>query len=177
MKARFWFHCSSLDHGQRFVAFRKTPRHPAASEPPVPRLCVCSTVAACFASVLFPCGRPVHVYRTTRPRRSVAPRGVWDQAITGERWLIPPVELVKVETLPVDLVREAVLEISLYHDVTRKPSSRSLRIAEYARVIEVLGPRYTTRAEANLIRTWCQRHGIVDPGRWILDKADKESAA
>ena len=103
---RYWYHCSEVDHGPFLWAQRRLPRYPADGEPPVPRLCVCPDVPSCFAARLF-LPVPVHVYVTDRKRSAVRPRGVWDACITGERWIVDPVLLVRVRTVNPDLQVDA----------------------------------------------------------------------
>jgi hypothetical protein len=165
MRRRHWYHCSSIDHGDRWVAVRRTPVRPAREEPPVPRLCVCKTIPACFAAVLFLRG-PIHVYRTANPRRAVKPRGVWDQFITGERWLIPPVEMVRVATINTLTLRRVQGLIRRFHEQTGQCSDIRLRVAQYAIAVEVLGGEPWER---RLLAAWSRSCGFDDPRRYVLE--------
>lgn len=76
----------------------------ADKEPPTPRLCVAPTVAQALVAVWHE--GPVSVY-VTEARRTVPPSGVFDQCLTGERWIIPPVQLSRIGIIPADAVAEA----------------------------------------------------------------------
>lgn len=105
MRRRRWIHCSSQWHGERWTAQRRCPALvELTSEPKTPRLCVCATVAACFSATLFQ-GGDVCVYRTAREVGANAPRGVWDAAITGERWIVPPCVMELHSVIPASVVR------------------------------------------------------------------------
>ncbi len=172
MTRRHWYHCSAVDLGAAFVARRRPPVLRTPGEPLTPRLCVCDTVAACFAAVLFPDRRPVFVYRTQTPRRAVRPVGVWDQVITGERWLIPPVRMVRVAVIPRTAVANATAAIRLYHEATRKCSTAQLRVAQYAVATAALGPEYTSPRERRLVNRFCRKLGVGgDPEDFILTQA------
>lgn len=168
---RHWYHCTPHDKGPAFTADRRPPDLRADKEPLTPRLCVCDTPAACMAAVLFPEGRPVFVYRTEAPRNAVAPVGVWDRVITGERWLVPPVRMVKWDTLGPPTVEAISAAIRLYHWATRDKSSVHLRVAQYMIAVRVLGDRYTDPAERRLLARFARRLGIGDPEEFILSKA------
>lgn len=145
-RKRYWYHCSEIFHGEEWIATRKHRlRIKSDKEPDTPRLCVCSTVAACFAARMFL--NEVYIYRTKFPRRGISPRGVWDKEITGERWLIPPVELILIDTISKEVVDKCFVASKLYYETTKKKSNVRLRIAQYARCIEVLGNRYTSKRE------------------------------
>lgn len=176
MKPRFWYHCTTRDHGLTFVPARRGPLHHADREPDTPRLCVAETVAACFASVLFfPHGAAVFVYRTDRPRRANAPRRVWDASITGERWLVPPVMMVKVDTIRPGVVEEIQLPVYTYHRITRLKSDWRTRIAQYAHAANALGPKWVPNWEFRTVRRLARYAGITgDPGEWLYDQADKK---
>jgi hypothetical protein len=125
--------------------------------------------------VLFYRNKPVHVYCTLLPRRAVNPRGVWDKVITGERWLIPPVEMKLVEIIPEDLADRVHCAIRLYHQCTKQKSSLRLRLAQYAVAIKVLGPERSSRLEERIVRQFCEDLGIGDdPESYILNAAEKE---
>jgi hypothetical protein len=109
-----------------------------------PVLCVCSTVSSCFASRFFD-PAPVHVYRTPVPRRGIRPTGVWDQVVTGERWLIEG-WLVHERTVPVELVARATEAVRLYHRTVKRKSTVRLRVAQLRIAHEVLGgPQWQAR--------------------------------
>src|SRR5437764_1008740 len=89
MRKRTWYHVSASDHGPELVAARRPPLLRTAAEPLTPRVCVEPSIAGALAAVL--CVPRAYVYSVRA--RAVAPVGVWDASITGERWLIPPVTL------------------------------------------------------------------------------------
>lgn len=166
MKPEHWLHCSQRDHGERWTAERIAPIRWSSKEPPVPRLCVAPTVATCFAAAVFLRG-PVHVYRTAKPRRAVAPRGVWDECITRERWLIPPVEMIRIQTIDAETARLAQDEIVAYHTLTKGNSDLFLRAAQYAIVAEVLG---CDEQERRWVRRVLQVTQIKDPRDYITER-------
>jgi hypothetical protein len=167
-KRRHWYHCSSTNHGPTWVAGRRSPSAPSEKEPAVPRLCVCPTIPACFAARLFDRDLDVYVYRTEKPQRSVTPKDVWDQVITGERWLVPPVSMVRVDVI--DRITNGKINeaIRAYHVITKGNSSCGLRVAQYARAVEVLGG---TKRELRLVAKMRELWEIDDPETYILEKA------
>lgn len=103
-------------------------------------------IAACFAAVMFHNGRQVYVYRTKTPRRTVMPVNVWDQIITQERWLVPPVDMVLVEVIDADVADRIQCGARLVAMSGQKSSIRR-RIMQYARAAEELGaPKGALRA-------------------------------
>lgn len=167
MKRRHWYHCSSEFLGESFTAERRPPRHMAQREPPTPRLCVAPSVAECFAAVLFGDCKPVYAYRTESPRRAVAPRGVWDECVTRERWLIPPVRMILERVIEADEVARAQTAVRLYHEATRKNSSLNVRVAQLAIASEVLG----SERERRRARHCCDVVGIEDGESYLLAAA------
>lgn len=170
MLKRHWWHCTSDYHGESFVAIRRQPKHKSEREPTTPRLCVSPTIAECFSAVLFADGKPVYCYRTESPRKAVAPKDVWDQVITRERWLIPPVAMVLVKTIPTIDVERSQAAIRMYHKCTRKNSSLNVRVAQLAIAAEILGTDWVKERA----RRCCSIVGIVDPEDFLLDSMLKE---
>lgn len=161
---RTWFHCSASYLGDSFAVLRRTPRHMATGEPPTPRLCVAPSIACCFASVLFRTGSPVYSYRTRKPSRGIAPRGVWDAVITGERWLIPPTTLVLHRVIPIEDVEKAQFAVRWYHSSGRSSSLR-VRVAQLAIAATVLGSTSDRRRS----QRFCDIVGIKgDPESYLL---------
>jgi hypothetical protein len=165
---RYWWHCTSTYHGEVFRAARRIPAHASDAEPAVPRLCVSPSIAECFAAVLFKQDKAVYCYRTESPRRAVMPRNVWDQAITRERWLIPPVKLRLCRTIASVDVNRAQELIHWYHRLTRRNSSLEVRISQLAIASQVIGPD-TLRARA---RRCCNLVNIADPEEYLLTAMD-----
>ena len=155
MKARIWYHCSGTDHGERMVAARRPPILRTEKEPLTPRVCVAPTIAACFAAVLFRTHRPVYVYRTESPRRAVMPVGVWDQFLTRERWLVPPVTLVRDRIIQPDQVAACQSLIGEFHKYTGTNSDIVLRFAQFAIAVDVLGGTdFEKRFVHGLMKKW-----------------------
>lgn len=166
MHKTHWWHCTSDYHGESFVATRRQPKHKSDREPVTPRLCVAPSIAECFAAVLFADSKPVYCYRTEVPRRAVAPRDVWDQVVTRERWLIPPVVMTLRKTIASLDVAEAQSAIRMYHQYTRQKSSLHVRVAQLAIASRVLGPD-CIRDRA---KRCCQIIGIDDPEDYLLER-------
>lgn len=166
MKRQHWFHCSRWDHGETFVARKRVPHTTAEKESPVPRLCVAPTVAACFSSMLF-IGGPVSVYRTSKPCRGVMPRGVWDQVVTRERWLIPPVEMIRVRIIDAATVAKAQQDIVTFHRMANSRSDLWLRVAQYAIAADVFG---ADEPEQRHIRRAVRITKIGDPQDYIIGR-------
>jgi len=168
MRPKHFYHVSSQWLGNEFQPILRTPSDMAKKEPPTPRLCVCPTIAACFAARLMASHRTAYVYKTAKPYRGIAPRSVWDQIITGEKWLIPPVKLIHVaniNALTVDKIQSAVI---YYHKITKQNSGHLVRLAQYARANEIIGgPEW----EERLINRWLRRFDIFDPERFLIMKA------
>lgn len=167
MQPRHWYHCSEIDHGPAFDVARRAPEHRSVNEPETPRLCVCRTVAACFAARLFD-PIPVHVYRTETPRRGIKPRDVWDQVVTGEHWLIPPTRMVRERVIAAEQVRQAFAYIRTYHRATRKNSDLWMRIAQYAIALDVVGGSDQERRKIERISEFA---GIgANPEAWVVKR-------
>lgn len=98
---RPWWHCSQGHQEPRWTARRIVPPCAGPKEPPVPRLCVSGSLAGALAARHWQEGRDIAVY-LTEPRRAIRPtsRQVWDAPITGERWVVPPVELRRIDFVP-----------------------------------------------------------------------------
>lgn len=136
---RYWWHCTSNYYGELWTAERRCPRHRADGEPDTPRLCVCPTIAECFAAVLFSRSRPVYCYRSEKRCHGVSPKNVWDSAITREAWLIPPVNMVLAKTIASIDVQAAQEFVRLYHESTGKNSTIKVRIAQLMCAANVIG--------------------------------------
>ena len=149
---RHWYHCSEAFHGDRWVARRRTPTVCDAGEPPVPRLCVGGSVAQCFAARLFT--GDVFVYRTERERRSVAPFDVWDRALTGERWLVPPVAMVLTTTIPAPIVARCTATIRWHFESPGDCPmhvARLLSFRDAIRILEELDPALVSPYDAAFV--------------------------
>jgi len=166
LRPRTWYHCSSVDLGPSFVAKRITPSK-GDTEPCTPRLCVCRTVAACFAAKLFP-PRRVYVYKTERPRRAVKPVNVWDMCVTGERWLIPPAPMVLDRIIDDGTVDRATLAVRMYHISRRANSSLRTRVAQYSVALGVLGgPAWESRRVDDMLHVLGMED--LDPEDFLLE--------
>lgn len=132
-------------------------------------MCVCPSIAACFAARLFI--GAVHVYRTESKRNGIRSRKVWDELITGERWLVPPVAMVKVRVIPAAEVAEIFAAVRLYHQHTRRHSDLRLRLAQFALAIRALDHR---PREGRLIARMAECWGIGDPEEYLLNRAISE---
>jgi hypothetical protein len=70
-------------------------------EPPVPRICVCPTVAGCFMAACYTEGYR-RVYRTRKKVHAVEPYRVYDSKVTGELWLLEPTDFVLIHDFTED---------------------------------------------------------------------------
>lgn len=174
-RRRHWLHCTQDDHGPRFTARRIVPpRYHEVNEPPVPRLCVCPTLAGCFSAQFFMRRGPVYVYRTTKETSGIFPgkKRVWDCIITREHWLVPPVEMVKIDAIPYEgKVEEIAWPRYLYYKLTGPDSKFRIRVAEYALAAEVLGREKEDRIICEYFKG---EIGInKSPTDYIIDEADR----
>ena len=96
---------------------------------------------------------------------------MWDQVVTREHWLIPPVRMVLVDTIPPDKAESAQCAIRLYHAETRRNADLWLRVAQYAVAFDVLGGSDRERAVVQRFRAVAN---IDDPEQFILAKAITE---
>lgn len=154
---------------------------PEAKESNTPRLCVCDSIAGCFAARVFSIGKTVYVYRTRKPMGAVKPVGVWDAGITGERWLVPPVPLILVSAVHPFQVDDIQWSALTYVAKTGEPFNVALRSAQLVAAIETLGG---TKAEREVVAFLKSRFKFDDPHDFILaamkdrlDKAAKRRAA
>ena len=146
MRRRTWYHLSAVDRGPIMWAVRRPPLLRTAAEPTTPRVCVSPDPAGCFAAILLPMGSAGYVYAAER--RAVAPVGVWDRAVTGERWLVPPVALVLDRVVPPDTVRDIHAATWLRFELTpRRSPSWSVRLAQYIVAARVLRVRHKWAVE------------------------------
>ncbi len=166
MKRQHWFHCTSTNKGPSFVADLRAPLHMSVKEPATPRLCVAPTISECFAAVLFDARKPVYCYRTETPRRAVAPRDVWDEAVTRERWLIPPVKMILDRVIAIEEASRAQGLIREYHRITRSNSRLWTRVAQFAIAAEVIG----TEREKKRARRCCDICKIGDAELFLIGK-------
>jgi hypothetical protein len=170
----YWYHCSNVFHGQSWTAKRKAPDLHANGEAVTPRLCVCPTVAECFSARLFT-GGDVFVYRTAKPHRTIKPRTVWDHLITGERWLVPPVEMVFVSAIPADTVDRVQVASVLYHQTTWRNCDYKLRIAQLLLAVEHLPREFTSKQCRRFAKSLGRLFAIGDPEAYLLDRAITET--
>lgn len=105
-RRRHWYHCTTDRAVTTWTAVRLAPITKASSEPSTPRLCVAPTVAQALSAAWWRSGKPVSVY-ITEQRRTVPPSGVWDACMTGERWIIPPVQLTLLTVIPAAAIEAA----------------------------------------------------------------------
>lgn len=98
-----WYHLTRHWKDKRLVVSPRTPTR-VPSEPQTPRICVCPTVAQCIVALgaYYDCGK-VRVY--TCEADAVPAHGVFDADITGEHWILAPVEFtyagkLNLEALP-----------------------------------------------------------------------------
>lgn len=175
-RKRLWLHCTQDDHGPRFTARRIVPPRYAATEcnePKIPRLCVCPTLAGCFAAQFFYTQKPVQVYRTVLPRSGIFPgrKRVWDCIITREHWLVPPVELEKVEVIPYEKFEDIAYPRFLYYKLTGPNSKFRIRVAEYVLAAKVLGEKSLDKKILDYYRRYIS---TKHPADYIIDEADRE---
>lgn len=159
---RQWYHCTNECYGPTMYVARKLPRYPAVDEPPVPRLCVSPCVAGCLAARLL--NPNVHVY-LSEPRRGIQPYGVWDKCVTGERWLIPPTELVHVGQLTLPRVlRPLVLRAKQGHRCTLR-----IRVATFIALERCL-PEWSNSWSRRSVRMF-QRLGYTEEPLYVAHHA------
>jgi hypothetical protein len=165
MAKRIFYHVTAVNRGPVWTATRRVPTVAHHTEPPVPRLCVSCTIAGCLAARLQPAGKQLYVYRTAKPMGSNKPVRTWDQAATGERWLVPPVDLVLDRVIDANLADRVYCAIRLYHQITRANSSIRLRICQVAIAERCLGKmsRWTRRV--------LDLFELGDPEDYIVERA------
>ena len=177
MKSQHWYHCTQGDYGDLWTARRICPTFIGSREPKTPRLCVGASIAACFAARLF--FHPVHVYQTTTQRRTLAPKDVYDSAITGERWLVPPVPMQRIMIVSREDVRgsqywlRASLEETLH---TEKAITPKERIAGYAEVVEFFAGRgvpWVTSIDRRFVKYAMQTLGVTDWRETLMNRVER----
>lgn len=160
-RPRRLYHCTQDDHGDQLVVGRRVPLVRAAGEPETPRLCVCPSVPQCVSAVMLWKNQPVRIYRSDRPRKGVTPRGVWDQVITGERWLIPGHRLELVGEIPVETVLQIYELPREYHELGMSSDYR-LRTSQIVIASELL-PDWVTEAKLRYFHRMLEICGVDDP--------------
>lgn len=160
MRRRLWYHVTPKDHGPLLTAVRRPPLLRTASEPMTPRVCVSSSIAGCLSAVLMPDG-PAYIYAARR--RAVRPVGVWDAAVTGERWLVPPVSLKLYRVIPANVIRDVYAATNLRLERRKKSPSWKVRIAQL-----VIASRITD-SDREIAELWYERYiAPADPEDFIL---------
>lgn len=133
---RHWIHIADQYHGDRWTAERMTPRNIGTNEPKTPRLYVASSITRCLAARYF--ARDAFVYRTTRERSAINPgRRVWDQLITREHWIVPPVEMEMVGVIPHGIIQE-IFDFARAPITEAKACNFRVRLEIFASAIRVM---------------------------------------
>jgi hypothetical protein len=94
----------------------------------------------------------VLVYQTVRPRASVKPVDVYDALITGERWLIPPVEMVLDRVIQAEMVHRAAYRTRNRIAATKRAPTAFERFQSFQDAIEALGPECSTASDRKFVR-------------------------
>lgn len=151
---RRWLHCTTTWRGETWTAGRHVPRY--GDEPAVPRLCVGRSVAACFAARLFVRG-PVFVYRTSE-RSGLRPLGVPDAVLTGERWIVPPVQLELVRRIEhKEVVAASRWLVALLREPGRACGPTALeRMYAYGDAVRVLGAKESEKTFVREVITYLE---------------------
>lgn len=106
-EARYYYHVSNKNMGNRFVMYPlKDGPGRAMEEPDIARTCVCPTVAQCLSAVRPEKLIQPFVYRTLRKCHGVKPWRVCDAKITDEKWFLTPIIFVKIGTIPFRIVKQ-----------------------------------------------------------------------
>lgn len=177
MTPKYFYHCTTEYVGSTLTVHRRKPKYAADGEPAVPRLCVCPSIAECFAARLFQEASPVYCYRTRKLVRGIAPYSTWDACITRERWLIPPMQLSLVCTVPAQISIAAQEAVRLYHRKTRRKSSWKLRLMQLLEAAEVLS-RWNANTidirRTSFLKRFAGGYNLqtVDPWMFILKSID-----
>ncbi len=168
---RRWYHCSQV-YREQWTAERRAPIVRSDSEPETPRLCVSATLAQALAAVWW--SSDVHVYWTAE-RRTVPPSGVFDQVLTGERWVVPPVELTHIGRINyrwIEEVQDGLSPLGHRYEYAADWCSRFFRLHRFALLVEELYPHLTSkwvkRYAANSIGLFA---GKLPPGHRLSDLA------
>lgn len=165
MRRRYWYHVTTDYRGPEFFSELRLPRHSSLNEAKTPRLCVCPTIAGCFAARMFEFHKHCFVYKTEKPYRGVKPRNVWDQLITRERWIVEPVRMVHVANINGLTAWRMQNPILWYHKETGKNSGLLVRLAQYIIAVDAIGgPQW----ELNFVERARRRWGMENPKAWIL---------
>lgn len=104
-RRKHFYHCTNINWGNSWTARRIAPVFCGIGEPSTPRLCVSRTIAGCFVARLFSEG-DVYVYKTAKKRSGIKPVDVGDSLLTGERWIVPPVDMSLIRTIPAQIVAD-----------------------------------------------------------------------
>lgn len=85
-------------------------RNRSGDEPYIARTCVAPTISGCFAAI--PIGddgespnQTFYVFRTARTVTTKKPYDVYDQKITGERWITKPCVFYKILAVPKHIIK------------------------------------------------------------------------
>lgn len=91
---------------------RKYGPNRAEEEPNISRTCVAPTIEGCLIALgsCLPLCSDIYVYRTVRKVNAIKPTDVIDSKITGEMWLLRPINFkllakIKKKSLPEHLYR------------------------------------------------------------------------
>lgn len=173
-RKQFLYHVTHQEL-QTLTVRRQVPVIADKREPATPRLCVCPAVPNCVAAAnLVNSRRPIHVYRTPKPLKGINPRNVWDQTITSERWLIPPMRLDHFATIDQDEAVSILEPVYWYIKITANNVGVKGRIAAQLLAWEVLGDRFPNRWQLKKTRMLAEHFGI-DDGEKYFSKATSEA--
>ncbi len=148
-RKKHWYHCCQHDHGREWVAEKMVSQTAVTvGEPKVPRLCVCPSIALCFMARYYFPNQLIYIYRTAKERSSVTPFGVRDAVMTRERWLIPPVNMILLATVPLSVVWRATAKahmrsLGLIRERAKTTPWRH-KIQAYAEAVKALGTHDST---------------------------------
>jgi len=170
----WWYHCTQTNHGDRWVPSLRCPKNIGRTEPKTPRLCVSPWVPECFVAVLFEKPGPVWVYRTIKRYSGIpAARHVWDADLTQEHWLIPPVVLERVGSIP-DGIRAALVARAVWYYRTYRRPSLKVKFAMLIEAWGTVGPLWHPKRSRTLVPKL--KRILGDPEDLWLDAAIEAEA-
>ncbi len=95
---RYWYHCSDRDHRKSIkLAPRTYGKNRGEDEPNTDRICVAPKISNCLVAIPSIQMRKIYIYRTKNQIYAYYPYGIKDSKITREKWLIKPINFIKVD--------------------------------------------------------------------------------
>lgn len=171
-RKRFFYHLSDVDHGPTLKTTKRPPKCRAESEPDVPRLCVAPHIPDCLAAKLMRLDRTVWIYRTDRPIKGVKPFKLWDEILTGERWMWHPASVVKIGSLTPDQIVRVQQPLHRFHG-HGWDAGYKVRIAGLKLAWDALRALHPNKWRERFVDSLAEKFLKMPPDEFLVQECDR----